>query len=241
MKKISMLFLLVNMMLFNISSASMLIWPTNLQMDSKEKATGLWVENRSQNMQVLQARVYAWHHKNGQDELVPQSNVMVSPPMAKVMPGKKQIFRIVNRAGVPANTLQSYRIILDEVPQKVNAKADGDEAHQGVQFQFRYSIPLFLYGQGLSNTLRQKLTSDELAKELTWSISQGTNGNLLKITNNSSYYMNVSSLTGTQEAASDIGGYILPKSSRQWEVPNSIKDSLYGRINNDEEKVKIGR
>lgn len=241
MKKISIPLLILCIFLSNFSVASLLIWPTNLHLDNREKSIGLWIENRGQSVQVLQARVYLWHHKSGEDELVSQSNFMISPPMAKVAPGKKQLFRIVNRAGVPVNEMNHYRVIIDEVPQKanINNSIEEGELYQGVQFQFRYSIPLFVYGQGLSNSARQKLTSNELASKLSWGVEQKNGQTVLKIKNNSAYYMNLSSLTFEQNQDSDIGGYILPHSSRQWTIPPTTQNMLYGRINNDGEKVLI--
>ena len=240
-QKITLFFLMLGALAMNVSSAAnLLIWPTNLHLENKEKSAALWIENRGQTVQVLQARVYLWHHKDGKDELVPQSNFMVSPPMAKVAPGKKQLFRIVNRAGVPANSMQHYRVLIDEVPQKANVNQElEDEIHQGVQFQFRYSIPLFVYGQGLSNNARQKLSVSELVSKLSWNVVKENGKTVLKIKNSSPYYMNVSSLTPEKNLDSDIGGYLLPNSSREWDVPNTIQETLYGRINNEPEKVLI--
>lgn len=228
------LFLVICLLsILQIATASMLIWPTNLHLNGQEKSIALWVENQGKTMQVLQARVYIWEHKQGEDNLVAQSNFMISPPMAKVAPGKKQLFRIVNRAGVPANKMHSYRVIIDEVPQKVNMNAsDNTEITQGVQFQFRYSIPLFVYGKGLSNDMRQKLEPTDVANKLTWVVSNQLGKNSVKITNNSDYYVNISQLTFSKDRKSDIGGYLLPGQSREWVLPGEVTGSLFGSIDN---------
>lgn len=231
----SLLLVIGLLSILQVATASMLIWPTNLHLNGQEKSIALWVENQGTTTQILQARVYAWEHKRGDDNLVAQSNFMISPPMAKVAPGKKQLFRIVNRTGVPANKLHSYRVIIDEVPQKVNANQSDDSAVvQGVKFQFRYSIPLFVYGKGLSNDARQKVEIANILSKISWAVSTESGKNLVKVTNESDYYINLSKLSFSLDQKSDIGGYLLPGQTREWVIPGVVTGFLYGSIDNSE-------
>lgn len=226
----------------NLVSASVLLWPTNLHIHNQEKSIALWVENTGKTTQVLQARIYAWSLKDGQDQLVNQSNFMISPPIAKIAPGKKQLFRVVSRVPTPAAQQQNYRVILDEIPQKANAKRlDKETVYQGVQFQFRYSIPLFSYGQGLSNEARKKIELAAVGKQLSWKVGQKEGKKVLTVTNNGPYYVNIGQLNFANDpSAEGVGGYLLPNSSREWEFSGEIGQALYGRINGSE-LIQIGR
>lgn len=232
-KKLAGLVLMLGM-LFNLSFANIVIWPTTLQMNPKDKAITLWVENQGATTQVYQARIFDWSLKGGDDSLNPQSNLMISPPMIKVAPGEKQMFRIVSRTPVSSGVMKSFRVVLDEIPQKALAgilKKDAGSS-QGIQFQFRYSIPVFVYGDGMSNEDRRVYTSSEKIKHLTWKVATENGKSYLNITNNSPYYMHVSNVSFDVDGKSKgVSGYLLPKSTRKIELDSyPAGSSIYGEI-----------
>lgn len=224
------------------SQAALLIWPTQIHADTKERSIALWVENQGRKEEVLQARGFIWHHKDGLDELEKQSSLIVSPPIAKIAPGKKQLFRIMNKVPVAANEVRSYRIILDEIPKKANQESAMEEQmNHGIKFQFRYSIPIFIYGQGLSNKDRQSMSVQKVISELKWKITQENGQNILSITNHGSYFVHLSNIQFKNNAGTESGiaGYILPKSTKKW-ILNTVPTSnhLYATLNG-KEKIDI--
>src|SRR5699024_10788404 len=124
--------------------ASLVIWPTNLVLENNQKNTVLWLENRGKIPQSLQVRIYEWQQQNNEPILNNQQQVMASPPMMTIEPGKKQMIRILNPQPAASGKESFYRLIIDEVATNTNATPTG-----GVSFQLRYSIPLFIYGAGL--------------------------------------------------------------------------------------------
>nr|WP_230950167.1 fimbria/pilus periplasmic chaperone [Burkholderia cepacia] len=70
--------------------------------------------------------------------------------MATVPPGKRQLIRLTQLAESASGTEDSYRVLIDEIPHPDDDAAQQDgHAQLGVKFQMHYSIPLFVYGQGL--------------------------------------------------------------------------------------------
>ena len=73
------------------AAAAILIWPTNVFIDSKEKAAAMWLENRGNTLQTYQMRVYSWSHTGGKEELTEQNDIVGSPPIMQIEPGKRQL------------------------------------------------------------------------------------------------------------------------------------------------------
>jgi hypothetical protein len=63
---------------------------------------------------------------------------------------------------------QAYRIIVDEIPQP-DAKA---EPAIGLKLQMRYSIPLFVYGQGIPTIKEGAHHALVETKNLSWRVTQ---------------------------------------------------------------------
>jgi fimbrial chaperone protein len=124
-----------------IHAASLGVWPINPRIDAPASATMVWVKNNhSQDNIVLQARVLKWTQSDNKDEYELQDDLVVSPPLITVKPGSQQIFRIVNRKGIIGNVLaeQSFRLMIDEIP------VEGKQSQGPLNFQMRYSLPLFV-------------------------------------------------------------------------------------------------
>ena len=68
------------------AAAAILIWPTNVFIDSKEKAAAMWLENRGNTLQTYQMRVYSWSHTGGKEELTEQNDIVGSPPIMQSNP-----------------------------------------------------------------------------------------------------------------------------------------------------------
>ena len=226
--------------------ANVVIWPTTLQMEATERTISIWLENHSNSTQVYQARVFSWDQKTGEDQLNPQNHIMISPPLIKIAPGEKQMFRVVQRTPIALDQLNAYRVVLDEVPQKINPNMltkDEQGSQQGLGFQFRYSLPLFVYGKQISNKARESISTVDMIKQLTWKMTQSQGRNYLNITNKSNYYVHLANISSDTTGAknSNISAYILPKSTRVIEIEDGvvIGNDIYGSIAGTQERVKL--
>lgn len=93
----------------------------------------------------MQVRIVRWKQEGGYERYSAQQDVVASPPIVTIGKGSKQLIRLIKQGTVPLGVEQAYRIIVDEIPQP-DAKA---EPAIGLKLQMRYSIPLFVYGQGI--------------------------------------------------------------------------------------------
>lgn len=212
------------------AAAGVLIWPTNVYIDSREKGNAMWLENRGDAVQTYQLQIYKWTQANGKDELKDQNAIVASPPIMQIEPGKKQLVRLIRTEAVPAGKEQTYRVIFDEIP---SATPEAKDETNGVKFRMRYSIPIFVFGEGLSRQSMQpgdeKTEADKAitGKNLSWRIASGKKQKTLEIHNSGPVHVHLRNLTfaRTGETWTDPGGpagYILPGATMSWPLKASM-------------------
>ncbi len=222
-------------------AAAILIWPTNVFIDSKEKAAAMWLENRGNTLQTYQMRVYAWSHTDdGKEELSEQDDIAGSPPIMQIEPGKRQLVRLIRTSTPPPGKELTYRVILDEIP---SVEPDAPEIANGVKFRMRYSIPVFVFGEGLaiqSMPGKEKIEADKafVDHSLSWRIKNDKKQKTLEVTNKGPIHVHLKNLTfaRTGEMKTDPGGaagYILPGKKMSWPVTAKMGSgsTLLGIIN----------
>lgn len=127
------------------AAATILLWPIDPWLAADAKATELWIQNQGNSPTTMQVRIVRWKQEGGFERYSAQQDVVASPPIVTIAAGSKQLIRLIKQGTVPVGVEQAYRIIVDEIPQPDN-KA---EPAIGLKLQMRYSIPLFVYGQGI--------------------------------------------------------------------------------------------
>ena len=83
------------------AAASILIWPIDPVIEDNQQATALWLENRDSKPVYMQIRVLGWQQTGGKDDYRNQSEVLASPPVATILPGKRQLIRLISRRRPP--------------------------------------------------------------------------------------------------------------------------------------------
>lgn len=119
------------------AASSVLIWPINPVIEAEQKAVALWLENRGQAPVNLQIRVMDWKQSDFEDRLDAQREVVGSPPVVTIAPGKRQMIRLMVMQAPQVGVQRAYRVLIDEMLDS-NAAPD---PQLGVKFQMRYSIP----------------------------------------------------------------------------------------------------
>ncbi|TLX54415.1 molecular chaperone [Stutzerimonas nosocomialis] len=217
------------------AASSVLIWPINPVIDADTSAAALWLENRGQDPVRLQVRVLGWSQVDFEDRLEPQQQVVGSPPMATVEPGKRQLVRLIRRQPAPAGQEQAFRIIVDELlPERTQRTND-----LGVQFQMRYSVPLFVYGAGATVPATAKDARADAGPQLRFRIVQDAGQHYLYVRNSGAVHARMSEaglMQGTrrQDIAQGLLGYVLPASEMRWPLPPGTSAdgvSLLMRVN----------
>lgn len=231
MKQLSWLWILIMMLQCTLAKASNLaIWPINPRIDAPTSSALIWVKNNNKNSAVLlQARVFLWSQIDNNDQLTPQDDVVVSPPIIEVKANTQQIFRVMNRKGVLHNTTEekSYRILIDEVPKEEQIQ------DSLLRFQMRYSLPLFI---GLPEEEAAKPMPDRLKKMasgLRYSIVK-TPEPFIEINNNNLLHARLSKVAIPNTQTPDkpilisqgLLGYILPNSTRRWPLTEEQANAI---------------
>jgi fimbrial chaperone protein len=186
-------------------AATVVIWPVDPILKPGEQATALWLENKGDAPVTLQVRSFDWSQNRGEDSLTQQDQIVASPPLAVVQPGKRQLVRVIRRdptaAGAPE---RSYRLLIDELPTPPSTE-DGQAGSARLAVQMRYSIPLFAY------------SADPSAQKpaLVTRIMNTSEGRVVEIHNGGTLHARLSNLrlvSGGQERIIKPGlaGYVLP-------------------------------
>jgi len=123
-------------------AGSLEVSPVTLTRVAPVQAGALSLSNAGSTPIDAQVRVLRWHQVNGQDALEATGDVVASPPMLRLMPGRPQTVRIVRVSAEPIVGEESYRVLVDELPTR--GKTPGDT----VRLVIRYSLPVFFQAAG---------------------------------------------------------------------------------------------
>lgn len=215
------------------AAASVMIWPIDPVIESDQRAAALWLENRDTRPVTLQIRVLGWREEGGEDRYAEdQSRIAGSPPMATVPPGKRQLIRLTRLADSAPGTEEAYRVLIDEIPQPEDDATSGNAQTQlGVKFQMHYSIPLFVYGQGVwtkEDPDRKRDPASAAQPLLGWHVARDGGKRWLVMTNRGHVHARITQVAFDVEGergdiARGLLGYVLPGAQMRWELPDGVK------------------
>ena len=190
------------------SAGALQVAPVNLQVTGTGGATALQLTNGGAQPLVAQIRVFRWSQTNGVETLEPTDAVVASPPAATLPPHAQYTVRVVRLDPTPVVGEESYRLIVDELP-------DANRARNGaINMVLRYSVPLFFTEPSASQP------------RLAWSLRRGKGGRLVaSAVNEGQRHLRLSEMTiraGGAKAAFGEGlvGYVLGKSSMSFSSKN---------------------
>ncbi|WP_370661863.1 fimbrial biogenesis chaperone [Candidatus Pantoea deserta] len=209
---------------------SLMIWPIDPSINPDDKASELWLENRGSATTLMQVRIFSWQQVGGKDQYATQQSVVASPPLVRIEPGQKQLVRLIKQTAPDAGQELAYRVVLDEIP---TPRTPGDN-QAGLNFQMRYSVPLFVYGDGL--------TRDSAKPVLSWQpISEGGKA-WLHLTNRGSGHARLSNVTiGGRKLGDGLFGYVLAHSENRWPLKNAVSGQIKADTNAGEWRSAPGR
>jgi fimbrial chaperone protein len=119
-------------------SGSLRVTPILLDVAAPGAATTLTLRNEGSRDLNVQLRVFRWTGTRNEPVLEPTRDVVISPPAAKLVPGTEYVARVVRVAKQPVTGEESYRILVDEIPDAASARPSAE-----IKFVMRYSIPVF--------------------------------------------------------------------------------------------------
>jgi len=223
------------------AATSVLIWPIDPVLEADQKAGALWLENRGTTAANLQVRVFAWRQADYQEQFQAQREIIGSPPVASIAPGQRQLIRLTRTAPSPVGQEQAYRIIIDEIPPAIAVDKAEPGTTAAIRLQMRYSVPLFVYGEGLWGRAdpEGKRTAEGMGKpQLSWRAVTVQGKPYVELRNTGPVHARLTDVVvqqGSQSKALAEGllGYVLPGASMRWPAPLAVHagSELKGRVN----------
>lgn len=187
------------------SAADLRVAPVIIEPLPGSKTTTLTLINEEQRPLKAQIRVMRWTMENGREVLAPTQDVIASPPLVTLTPNQHYLVRLVRVAKTPPVGEESYRVLVDEVPDPANFKPGN------VNLVLRQSIPAFF-----SDTPRRTAKVDwNVVREGSQLFLTGTN------TGNRRIRLSDLSLNANGEGVylqPGLVGYVLPGAEMRWPV-----------------------
>ncbi len=190
-------------------AASIHVRPTGIELQAPAAASVLTLTNRGKELITAQVRVFRWKQVGGKDVLEPTREVVASPPILRMRPGRENVIRVVRVAKRPVKGEESYRLIIDQIPDK---KRKG----VGVVFAMRYSIPVFFHAPTAK------------PPRISWKAARKGRTLILTARNAGTRHDRFSKLrvvTGkgrTLVISRGLAGYVLGNSARVWRVKTRV-------------------
>lgn len=216
--------------------SALVIWPIDPVLESGQTAAALWLENRGASRLTLQIRVLGWQAANYDEVFVEvQDQVIASPPIAEVDPGARQLVRLVRTIPASAGREQAFRVLIDELPGPESQRPSPAPLALGVALRLRYSLPLFVYGDGLSADRRPDQGGPyrprAAAPALRWTIVDDASTRWLHVRNGGDGHARLSGVHVTARAgetplAVGLLGYVLPGGERRWALPSIAAEDV---------------
>lgn len=228
------------------AASSILIWPVNPVIAAEEKATALWLENRGASAVHLQVRVVGWKQTGNENVYSDQRDVLGTPPIMKIEAGQRQLVRLTRMSEVAAGSESAYRIIVDEIPTE-ESLAEGASG-PAVNFQMRYSVPLFVEGAGFASKKAAGAANQAVAApELVLRVVRSSGKAALEVRNIGALHARLAEVEfvaadGKKSAVSDgLLGYVLPGATMVWPLKDGVKASatLRAKLNEIQEPVQL--
>jgi fimbrial chaperone protein len=183
------------------SAGSFSVNPVQISLPDGERTASLLIENSDAVPVSIHAEALDWTQLDGIDRYGATANVIVSPPIFTVAPGKSQIVRIGLRTRPPGH---AYRVILEEIPRQERVAGE-------VQVRLRLNLPVYL------------LPPHGGRPDVHWRAWKSPDGSVfIEGRNEGSLHQQVTGLEAEQDGASrplsKQMGVILPGSSRLWKL-----------------------
>jgi fimbrial chaperone protein len=191
--------------------------PVRVTLSAKQPVAAITVRNGGTEPAVIQLETSAWSQEQGQDVLTPSGDVLATPPIFTIAPGKAQILRIGLRRPATSSAEITYRLVLREVPSSVQT--------QGLRVALVISMPVFV------------VPATTVAPALEWRATPTADGRIrVHATNKGNAHVQISKIGlsladgGKELGGGDIAGYVLPGSTRSWVVKTTSPAIAGARI-----------
>jgi fimbrial chaperone protein len=123
-----------------VAAQSIRVSPVTIDLPAGAVSSVLTLDTNSKEGVSVQARVFRWSQADGEDKLEKTDDVVISPPVLTVHDGAPATLRLVRVAKTPVSGEETYRILLDEIPERKKLQSGS------VALAVRQSLPVFFTG-----------------------------------------------------------------------------------------------
>lgn len=212
-RKVALATILGGMMTAAAHASDLRVAPVIIEPLPGTRTTNFTLINEEARPLRAQVRIMRWSMVDGKEVLTPTSDLVASPPLVALKPKQHYLVRLVRTAKAPPVGEESYRVLVDEVPDPKAVVAPGS-----VQLVLRLSIPVFI-----SDTPRR-------TAQVKWSVERDGNGAWLTATNSGNRRLRVSDLSLTSGGnsiyrQSGLVGYVLAGSTTRFPIAGQVPAS----------------
>jgi fimbrial chaperone protein len=188
-------------------AATLQVEPVLIDVTAPAAASTITLRNEGTAPINVQVRIFRWSQVDGKETLEPTEDVVASPPAVALSPKANYITRIVRVTKRPVAGEESYRILVDQLPDATQQKGNT------VNLLMRCSIPVF-FG-----------AADRGTPKVAWTVA--VTGSKVKVTahNEGERRIRIATLNvrdgkgKTVTFGKGLVGYVLGKSSVSWTTP----------------------
>lgn len=190
-------------------AASLSVAPISVEVLAPGATTTFTLRNDSERPLDTQIRVFRWTQVDGEEKLVPSTDVVASPPLVSIQPKADYTVRIVRVTKTPVVGEESYRLLVDELPDPARRR------NAAVNIVLRYSIPIFF------------VAGESSEAKLSWTIQPKGGRAYLVAINSGDRRVRISRLQIRDAAGKTVSfgdglaGYALGRSTMRWLVPRT--------------------
>ncbi len=125
--------------------AQVLIQPTVVEFSPRHRTVAVTVtlSEKAQSPMRLQAELLRWKQGHqGEAVTEPSADLLVSPPIADLQPGERQVFRVALRGARSSPEELAYRLILEDIAEP--SPDEAGKAGMAINFRMRYDLPVLI-------------------------------------------------------------------------------------------------
>jgi fimbrial chaperone protein len=186
------------------------VTPLRVELSASGQTGALTLRNQDDAAVVVQAEAMLWTQADGQDQLAPTRDLLVSPAVFTIPANGSQLVRVALRRPPDGERELSYRLLLTEVPQQASPE------FTGLSVALRISLPAFV------------APTAPAEPKLEWSARRAADGMISLAARNAgtahARTLNFTVTTATGEALEveqNLTAYVLPGQSRTWTLKNN--------------------
>jgi fimbrial chaperone protein len=200
-------------------AGSLQVSPIRVDLSAEQPAAVMKLHNSGNAPITAQVRVFGWSQTLDEDRLDEARRIVASPPIITIAAGGDQTVRILRTSRDAPQGEETYRLLVDEIPQAQSAQTSG------VRMQLRYSVPVFAGAPANVTTPKVDFALEHVGNA---SAVNDPARLVLRASNTDAAHAQVSQVRidwpdgRTTEVAPGLLGYALAHAARQWPVADAM-------------------